>query len=111
MRPLPQGEMRQKQQWRMPMSYNLVRSNLHLYAVLKNLEDVVKYDPEMNALALNWNLSIQFIVRKGPRAYVEFKNGMCTVAAGKIKRPSIVLFFSRRRTSTGCLTVREIPFR
>ncbi len=75
------------------MSYNLVRSNLHLYAVLKNLEDVVAYDPEMNALARDWNISVQFIVRKGPRAYVELRNGACAVGRGRIRRPSIVLFF------------------
>ncbi len=75
------------------MDYNLTKSCLNLYAVIKNIEDLTLLDREMKDLTANWNLSIQFTVRKGPRGYIEFKNGRCSVGRGKCKRPSIILFF------------------
>lgn len=75
------------------MDPELVKANLNLYAVLKNLEDLCEFDKEMKELTANWNISIQFNVRKGPCAWVSFSNGKCAVSRGKIKKPSIVLFF------------------
>jgi len=72
----------------------LIKSNLNLYAVLKNLEDLVAYDKETAELAKNWNISIQFSVKNGPKAYVAFKNGICTVDRGKIQSPSVILYFT-----------------
>ena len=76
------------------MDFNLIKANLNLYAVIKNLEDLTEYDVEMKNLIREWNLSIQFIVRKGPGAYIEFKNGKCSVGQGRYKRPSIILYFN-----------------
>ncbi len=75
------------------MSYELVKANLNLYAVLKNLEDLIKYDDEMNNLAKDWKISIQFSVKGGPQAYIDFKDGQCFVGRGKIKSPSVILYF------------------
>ncbi len=75
------------------MNTDLVKAHLNLNAVLVNLEDLVIYDKEMAALSKGWNLSIQFIVRKGPSAYIRFENGTCTVRRGRYKRPSVILYF------------------
>jgi len=75
------------------MNYNLVKANLNLYAVLKNLEDLTIHDKEMKELINSWDLSIQFIVRNGPKAFIEFKKGGCIVGQGRYKSPSIILYF------------------
>lgn len=75
------------------MDFNLIKANLNLYAVIKNLEDLTLHDKEMKELISKWNLSIQFIVRNGPKGYIEFADGKCSVGRGKCKRPSIVLYF------------------
>jgi len=75
------------------MNYNLTKANLNLYAVIKNLEDLTEHDIEMKMLISNWNLTIQFIVRKGPKGYIEFKKGKCTVGQGRYRNPAIILYF------------------
>jgi hypothetical protein len=75
------------------MSTDLIKANLNLHAVLKNLEDLVRFDEECARNAAGWEISIQFKVRKGPRAYIAFSKGTCTVDRGVCKRPSIVLYF------------------
>ena len=75
------------------MDPELVKANLNLYAVLKNLEDLCEFDREMKKLTAFWNVSIQFSVRKGPHAWVSFSDGKCAVSRGRIKKPSIILFF------------------
>lgn len=75
------------------MDFQLIKANLNLYAVLQNLEDLVKYDEEIAEIAKDWDISIQFSVRKGPRAYILFKNGQCVVRQGKYKRPKVKLYF------------------
>ena len=75
------------------MNFDLIKANLNLYAVLKNLEDLTVHDKEMKELISGWDISIQFIVRNGPRAFIEFKNEKCSVGQGRDKSPSIVLYF------------------
>lgn len=75
------------------MNTDLVKAHLNLNAVLVNLEDLVVYDEEMAALSRNWNISIQFIVRNGPSAFIRFENGTCTVGKGRWRKPSIILYF------------------
>lgn len=75
------------------MDHEHVKANLNLYAVLKNLEDLCEFDKEMKQLTAQWDISIQFTVRKGPRAWVRFRDGTCQVSKGKIKNPSIILYF------------------
>jgi hypothetical protein len=76
------------------MTHELIKANLNLYAVLKNLEDIVAYDPKMISLVRDWRLSIQFVVRGGPRAHVVFDKGTCTVHRGFHRFPSVVLAFA-----------------
>lgn len=75
------------------MSTDLIKAHLNLYAVLQNLEDLVKLDPDMAALTKNWDVSIQFSVRNGPTAYLEFRDGACRHAMGAHPGPSIKLYF------------------
>jgi len=76
------------------MSYELVKANLNLYAVLKNLEDLVILDSEMSQFAKDWKIVIQFLVKNGPQAYVEFKDGICTVGKGKHKKANVKLYYT-----------------
>ncbi len=75
------------------MDYETIKAGLNLYAVLKNLEELVIYDSEMALLAKDWDVSIQFSVANGPKSCICFKNGTCTVIRGKHNRPDIKLFF------------------
>ena len=76
------------------MSFALVKAHLNLFAVMQNLEDLVTCDPEMSSLSRNWNLSMQFVVRGGPRSFVDFRNGTCTVGRRKPRKSSVKLFFT-----------------
>lgn len=76
------------------MSFAKIKANLNLYAVLKNLEDLVVYDEEIRKVSKDWSMSIQFSVKKGPKAYVIFRDGKCEVGRGKCKRPAARLFFT-----------------
>jgi len=76
------------------MSSDLIKANLNLYAVLQNLEDIVRYDPEINSLAKNWDVVIQFSVRGGPKAHIAFKDEVCRVVRGTYRGPDIKLFFT-----------------
>jgi len=76
------------------MNAQMIKANLNLYAVLKNLEDLVSHDPETALRVKDWRASIALLVRGGPKAYVEFKEGGCAVGPSKSRRPSIVLFFT-----------------
>ncbi|MBI9077025.1 MAG: hypothetical protein JEZ02_16570 [Desulfatibacillum sp.] len=75
------------------MNHDLVLANLNLYAVLPNLEELVRHDEEMALLTRDWDICIQFSVLRGPSAFVEFKNGTCTVGRGKHSNPTVKLFF------------------
>lgn len=61
------------------MSFEDVRARLNLFAVLPNLEDVVREDPEMRALVADARLSIRLSVANGPSTTVRFAGGACTV--------------------------------
>jgi hypothetical protein len=64
------------------MGYEAVRARLNLLAVLPNLEDVVRYDPEAADLVKGARITIQFVVAGGPRAFVRIAGGACTVSPG-----------------------------
>ncbi|MBU2490399.1 MAG: hypothetical protein KKA60_13500, partial [Proteobacteria bacterium] len=74
------------------MDRELVMANLNAYAVLQNLEDLVALDPESAQAAKNWKISIQFVVRNGPKAFVSFRDGRCKVGRGSYTNPDIILF-------------------
>lgn len=75
------------------MDREYIKAHLNLHAVFVNLEDLVLYDEETAAIVKNWNVSLQFIVRNGPRAYVAIQDGRCTVGRGRYAKPSVVLYF------------------
>jgi hypothetical protein len=75
------------------MSDALIKAHLNLCAVLQNLEELVRLDPEMAILTKSWDLSIQFSVAGGPAAYVGFTGGICTHGLGRHPSPSVKLFF------------------
>jgi hypothetical protein len=64
------------------MSFDDVRARLDLYAVLPNLEDVVREDEEMRALVADARVTVRFTVARGPRAWVRISDGICTVGQG-----------------------------
>jgi len=64
------------------MSHDVIRARLNLYAVLPNLEDVVREDPEMRELVSDARVTVKLLVAGGPRAYVRFANGACSVGRG-----------------------------
>ncbi len=75
------------------MTHQLIKAHLNLHAVLQNLEDLVEHDPQTAALAEDWRISVQFTVKKGPRAFISFADGACQVGPGKCRRPSVILYF------------------
>jgi putative sterol carrier protein len=75
------------------MSYHLIKAGINLYAILKNLEDLIDLDEESRNLIQGKRLSIQFVVKNGPDAWVKFENNTCQVGQGKIKNPSVKLWF------------------
>lgn len=75
------------------MNRDLLVARLNLHAVLQNIEDLVRLDPEMAEFSRSWNTSIQFSVFRGPAAYLEFKNGFCRHGIGTHPLPAIRLFF------------------
>ena len=40
-----------------------------------------------------WNITLQFYVRKGPSAFVSFRKGHCTVGRGKARQTDCCLYF------------------
>jgi len=76
------------------MSVDLIKAHINLHAILKNLEDLIKYDPEAKDLIKGKKISIQFNVKGGPKAAVIFGNDSCKVVKGKIKSPSVILWFT-----------------
>ncbi len=75
------------------MSYEFVKANLNLYAVIRNLEDLPDLDRETANTIKDWNISIQFTVFNGPTAYIDFKEGKCKFGEGAHPSPSVRLFF------------------
>ena len=76
------------------MDYEFIKSRLHLYAVLQNIEDLVQYDDVAKKLIKDWNIIIKFSVRKAGSVYLIFENGKCTVRELSPKKPDIILFFT-----------------
>lgn len=75
------------------MSYQLIRSGINLYAVFKNLEDLIDLDPECKKIIQGKKISIQFMVKNGPAAWVKFENDSCKVGQGKLKGAGVKLWF------------------
>lgn len=75
------------------MDRELLMARLNLWAVLQNAEDVVRLDEEAGRLIANWRITVQFTVRNGPAAFLEFENGACRHGKGRAIAPDVHLFF------------------
>ena len=75
------------------MSYHLIKAGINLYAIIKNLEDLIALDKECRDLIKDKKLSIQFTVKNGPTAWIKFENDACEVGQGKMSNPSVKLWF------------------
>ncbi|MCK5866806.1 MAG: hypothetical protein KAG14_00260 [Mycoplasmataceae bacterium] len=71
-----------------------IKAGVNLYAVLKNIENLVILDDEMKKLTKDWDISIKFRIRKGPVATVSFSKGSCKVAQDDSLSTDVVLFFT-----------------
>lgn len=78
------------------MSHELVKARLNLFAVLQNLEDLVRYDDSAGELVKDWDVSIQFCILGGPAATVVFKGGECRHVCGKEDAQIKLLFRSAK---------------
>lgn len=76
------------------MQDQLIKSGINLYAVLKNLEDLIALDKECQHLVENKKVSIQFKVKNGPKAWIKFNDGKCEVGQGILKGAHVVLWFN-----------------
>ncbi len=71
-----------------------VKAHLNLYAVLPNLEELVRFDPETQRLIETWDIGVTFSVSGGPQAHVAVRNGQCTVARGNAQPTNVKLWFT-----------------
>lgn len=60
----------------------LTRANINLYALLRNLEDLLEMDEEERVLAGGSDTSILFSVRDGPKGLLSFSGGRCSFKRG-----------------------------
>ncbi len=76
------------------MAYQIIKAGINLYAILKNLEELIGLDSKCQELIKGKTLSVQFLVKNGPKAWLSFKNGQCLVGQGRLKSASIKLWFT-----------------
>lgn len=67
-------------------------ANINLFAILRNLEDLCQLDAEAKEIILGKDISIQFIVRDGPKAFLKINDGECKLLKGK-GTSNIILYF------------------
>ncbi len=74
------------------MSVSYTKAAINLYAVLRNLEELCRVDPQSMSLIRGKQLSIQFVIQGGPSAYLLFADGTCKMSETAGVRP-IKLYF------------------
>ena len=89
--------------------YAEIRARLNLYAVLQNLEELVRRDEQAAAIARAWRVCVQFTVRGGPAAYLEFGNGECRHRQGRRSSPEVSLYFTSARHLNAMFEGSAIP--
>ena len=75
------------------MKDSKILARCHIFGVLKNLECLALEDPEFRQLAGAENISVQFIVKDGPRGCLSIHNGEITLKEGRHKS-KVTLYFS-----------------
>lgn len=91
------------------VDHERIKAHLNLYAVLQNLEELVRLDERAAHLVREWNVSLQFTVRGGPSAYLEFADGHCTHGRGRRASADISLGFLTSRHLNAMFDGRAIP--
>jgi len=86
-----------------------IRAHLNLYALLQNLEELVCLDEQAAEIARSWRVSVQFTVRRGPAACLEFDQGTCTHRRGRGQAPAVSLLFTSPRHLNGMFDGRGMP--
>ncbi|MBN2658491.1 MAG: hypothetical protein JXR86_15635 [Spirochaetales bacterium] len=76
------------------MSRETVMSYINVFAVLKNMEELVRVDSVSEQLIKSRNIAIQFTVHKGPKAVLAFRNGEVMLTRGGGKADIKLYFFS-----------------
>ncbi len=76
------------------MSVQRIKAGINLFAILKNLEDLVAYDKQARDLVAGKKICIRFSVKNGPSAWVRFHNGTCRVGRGETDRCHVLLWFT-----------------
>lgn len=69
-------------------------SYINVFAVLKNMEELVRVDAASKELIKDKDMSIQFTVNKGPKAVLTFRNGEAQLTRGGGKAGIKLYFFS-----------------
>jgi len=75
------------------MADSLVKARCNLFAVLRGIEYLLENDNECTEMVKETDLSIQFIVKNGPRGNLTIKDGKGKMIEGKHKS-NIILYFS-----------------
>lgn len=95
------------------MNEDRIVAHLNLHAVLQNLEELPKRDPQTAEMMRDWDISVQFIVSNGPAAWLAFKDGACTHGRGRHDAPDVKLWFrsSKHLNDMFAGTAMPIPTR
>lgn len=86
-----------------------IRAHLNLYALLQNLEELVRLDAQAAEMVRGWDLTLQFAVRRGPAVSLEFAGGECRCRWGHQPSPDISLYFASARHLNAMFEGRAIP--
>ncbi len=92
------------------MSVQRIKAGINLFAILKNLEDLVAYDEKARKLVAGKKICIQFSVKNGPSAWVRFHNGTCRVGRGKTERCHVLLWFTSNEHLNKMFDGKANPF-
>ncbi len=75
------------------MGVDQIKASLNLGAVLQNLAELCRLDPESQKLIRDWDVCVQFTVFAGPKAWVEFRGGECRTGLGTTALSDVHLVF------------------
>jgi hypothetical protein len=70
-----------------------LRARLNLYAVLQNLEELVRLDEQAAEMVRHWSVSVRFAVRRGPSVCLRFADGRCRHERGVRGTADVSLYF------------------
>ena len=68
-----------------------LKARLNLYAVLQNLEELVRFDEQAAKLVRRWSVSLRLGVRRGPSVRLDFADGRCRHTSGPLRTSATVL--------------------